>query len=128
MAAGLGTGLYLFDETGCPVNPLDNRADRFFCPDGAPADNFNANNVVYDADRLVEVTGVTNACSLHPLLNPANGGLLRQGALNPLMSGTLGAGIINKMVNPDINQGGKVLDSWIDANGAAQGNAANFIQ
>lgn len=127
-AAGLGTGLYLFDETGCPVNPLDNRADRFFCPDGAPADNFNANNVVYDADRLVEVTGVTNACSLHPLLNPANGGLLRQGALNPLMSGTLGAGIINKMVNPDINQGGKVLDSWIDANGAAQGNAANFIQ
>jgi hypothetical protein len=52
----------------------------------------------------------------------------RQGALNPLMSGTLGAGIINKMVNPDINQGGKVLDSWIDANGAAQGNAANFIQ
>lgn len=128
MAAGLGTGLYLFDETGCPVNPLDNRADRFFCPNGAPAANFNVNNVVYDADRLVEVNGVTNSCSLHPMLDPASGGILRQGSLNPLMAGTLGAGIINKLVNPDVNQGGKVLDSWIDANGAAQGNAANFIQ
>ncbi|MCK6549748.1 cytochrome c3 family protein [Myxococcota bacterium] len=124
--AGLGTGLYLFDATGCPVNPLDPRADRFFCPNGAPANNFNANNVVYDLDRLVELTGVTNSCSLHPMQEL--GSALRAGALNPQMSGTLGAPLLNKLVNTDLNQGGKVLDSWIDANGNAQGNAANYIQ
>ena len=119
------TGLFLFDVNGCPVNPLDANANRFFCNNNAPADNFDANNVVYDTDRFVEVTGVTNVSSLHPMLEFPT---LRDGSLNPAMSGTLGASIINKLTNPDTATGGKVLDSYLDADGNAQGDAANYIQ
>jgi hypothetical protein len=124
MIAGLGSGLFLFDQFGCPVNPLDNNANRFICANGAPANNFNANNVVYDADRLVEITGVANAGMAHPMIEFPT---LRDGSLESSMAGPLGATIINKLTNLNVQQGGKVLDSYIDANGNAQGNAANFI-
>ena len=51
------------------VNPLDPRADRQYCQNGAPANNFNVNNVKYDLDRLVEVTGIRNSSTTHPLLD-----------------------------------------------------------
>ena len=123
MAAGLGTGLFLFDETGCPVNPLDENANRQYCPDGAPADNFDPNNVVYDTDRLVEITGASNASSAHPIMvdNPP---VRRFGASNPEMSGPLPGQMIQKLADPDT---GLVLDSWLDANSDAQGGAANFL-
>jgi len=125
MAAGLGSGLYLFDATGCPVNPLDNNANRQYCPNGAPADNFDPNNVVYNLDRIVEATGISNASNAHPMKNPGQGQNLRGGALNQNLSGPLGAPLIQKLTDP--NQG-LILDSWLDANGNAQGNAANFIR
>ncbi|WP_455366576.1 Ig-like domain-containing protein [Kaarinaea lacus] len=125
MVAGLGSGLYLFDETGCPVNPLDNNANRQYCPNGAPAANFDPNNVVYNLDRIVEATGISNASNAHPMKNPGQGQNLRGGALNQNLSGPLGAQLLQKLTDP--NQG-LILDSWLDANGNAQGNAANFIQ
>jgi hypothetical protein len=41
------------------------------------------------------------------------------------MSGPLNRQLIEKLSDP--NQG-LILDSWLDANGNAQGNAADFIQ
>ena len=37
MVSGQGTGLFLFDEDGCPVNPLDNQANRQNCNNQSPA-------------------------------------------------------------------------------------------
>lgn len=123
MVAGLGSGLFLFDETGCPVNPLDANANRQYCPDGAPADNFDADNVVYDLDRLVEFNGIPNSSSAHP--RTKLNGAQRIGASNGEMAGPLGAQTLQKLADPNI---GRILDSYIDANGAAQGGAANFLQ
>ena len=126
MTAGLGSGLFLFDANGCPVNPLDANDNRFFCNGVSPQDQFNVNNVAYDLDRMVEIGGVTNVSSLHPM-QVFGGANLRAGSLNANMAGTLGGPIINKLTNIDVNAGGKVLDSWLDANGAPQGDAANYI-
>jgi MYXO-CTERM domain-containing protein len=126
MVVGLGTGLYLFDDTGCPENPLDANANRQYCPDGAPADTFDPNTVVYNLDRLVEDTGVSNASNGHPMLD----GLpspLRDGANNPYLAGPLGRTLINRLSNPDPQQGGIVLDSWLDANSGPQGQAAVYL-
>ncbi|NOZ52220.1 MAG: hypothetical protein GXP08_03590 [Gammaproteobacteria bacterium] len=125
MAVGLGTGLFLFDETGCPVNPLDNNANRHYCPDGAPADNFDPNNVVYNLDRIVEATGISNASNNHPMKKPGQGTNKRGGSLNQNLSGPLGAQLIQKLADPNT---GLILDSWIDADGDPQGNAAQFIR
>lgn len=131
MVAGLGSGLFLFDETGCPVNPLDANANRQFCPDGAPADNFDANNVVYDLDRIVEITGISNASGSHPFSYEGNNqeviaAVQRVGqiASNAIVAGPMSAQLLEKLTDPNT---GKVLDSWYDANGAPQGNAANFV-
>lgn len=123
MVAGLGSGLFLFDETGCPVNPLDANANRQYCPDGAPADNFDPNNVVYDLDRLVEFNGVPNSSSAHPRTKLQ--GAQRIGASNGEMAGPLGAQTLQKLADPNV---GRVLDSFLDSNGDAQGGAANFLQ
>jgi len=123
MVAGLGSGLFLFDQNGCPVNPLDANANRENCNNAAPADNFDPNNVIYNLDRVVEATGVSNASNNHPI--KVNGNNKRGGSLNPGLSGPLGAQLIRKLTDP-VN--GIVLDSWIDADGQAQGNAADFIQ
>ena len=125
MVAGLGTGLFLFDNTGCPVNPLDNNANRQYCPDGAPAANFDPNNVVYNLDRIVEFTGIANASNNHPMKNPGVGGNYRGGSLNQNMSGPLGGTYIQKLADPNV---GLILDSWLDADGNPQGGAANFVQ
>ena len=85
MVAGLGSGLYLFDENGCAVNPLDDNDDRYGCDGNAPADNFNPANVVFNLDRLVETNGQPNSSSNHPLLNGPTS--LRTGAYNTNMAG-----------------------------------------
>ena len=125
MVAGLGSGLFLFDENGCPVNELDNNNNREYCQGNAPADNFNANNVIYNLDRVVEYTGISNASNTHPMKYPGIGTSKRGGALNQNLSGPLGAQLIEKLANPNV---GVVLDSWLDANGQLQGNTADFFQ
>ena len=123
MAAGLGTSLFLFDANGCPVNPVDNNADRFYCEGNAPADIFDLNNVAYDLDRIVEITGVQNSSTTHAMLE-ATFTQLRGGALQPQLSGPLGANLLSKLADPNF---AVILDSWIDSNGNAQGDAANFL-
>jgi hypothetical protein len=122
MVAGLGSGLFFFDATGCPVNPLDANANRFYCND-APANIFDLNNAVYQLDRVVENTGVVNASSGHPLIE---GGYSqdRQGALYQNLAGPLGGPLLQKLADPNT---GLILDSWIDADGAPQGNAADLL-
>jgi len=122
MVAGLGTGLFLFDQNGCPVNPLDNNANRQNCNNVAPANNFNANNAKYNLDHIVEPTGISNGANNHPMR--VNGPTKRGGSLDPQLSGPLGGFLIQRLTDPN---NGIILDSWLDANGNAQGNAANFI-
>ncbi len=124
MVAGLGSGVFLFDETGCPVNPLDDNANRQYCPDGAPAANFDPDDAVYNLDGLVEVNGIQNSSSSHPAQDVDRVRQLRGGALNAYTSGPLGAALIQKLTDPTV---GVVLDSYIDANGQAQGNAAVYV-
>ncbi|MCB9667868.1 MAG: hypothetical protein H6734_00170 [Alphaproteobacteria bacterium] len=108
--AGLGTGLFLFDAEGCPVNPLDASANRPGCAGETPAERFDGNAVVYDLDRAVERSGVENVSTRG--VNPAPG--LRDGALQPGRTGPLGATLIERLTDPDV---GIVLDTWIDADG-----------
>ncbi len=127
MVSGLGTGLFLFDEFGCPVNPLDNFAGREYCNNVAPADAWvanNADNVAYDLDKLVEATGISNASNSHPQLD-GSPSPERAGSLQPGLAGPFGATILQQMTDPNV---GLVLDSWIDADGQQQGDAADFIQ
>jgi hypothetical protein len=132
MAAGLGTGLFLFDEFGAPVNPLDNDPNRRGTDNNpanpeqrvAPSTVFDPARVFYDLDRIVEPTGVANGSNNHTFLNPAVGPALRDGATDPQMAGPLGATIIRKLADP-VN--GIVLDSWLDANGNPQGDAATHL-
>jgi len=132
MVSGLGSGLFLFDATGCPVNPLDANANRQYCDD-APANLFAdaVNNVVYDLDRIVEYAGIPNSSGAHPMQPPPAGqppGASRIGATNPQMAGPMGSLTIQKLIGgADLNTA-RILDSWIDADGNAQGDAANFIQ
>jgi hypothetical protein len=124
MVAGLGTGMLLVDANGCPVNPIDANANRFFCQNVAPADQFDINNRAYDLDRVVEYTGAANSSFTKPMLN-TQGVLLRSGAQDATLSGPLGTELITKLADPVF---GRILDSYIDSNGNAQGDAANYIQ
>ena len=124
MAAGLGTGLFLFDENGCPVNPLDNDPNRKGCEGISPSSQFDVGRVYFDLDRIVEPTGVSNGSNNHIWLDPAVGPSLRDGALDPDFAGPLGATLIRLLSDPAT---GIVLDSWIDPDGAPQGDAPNFI-
>jgi hypothetical protein len=123
MTAGLGTGLLYADADGCPVNPLDNNANRIYCVNGAPAANFNANNVVANWDKVTQATGVANVSLTKPILDVASGVPLR-GQGQATLSGPLNPTLLSKLADPVL---GLTLDSWIDANAAAQGNAANFL-
>ena len=131
MVSGMGSALFLFDEFGCPVNPLDNNANREYCQNGAPANNFNANNVVYDLDRVVEFNGTANSSSSHPLLGAQGPTASRGNVSNSLMAGPLGGQTLYRLMgNPNDanNPYGLVLDAWLDADGEPQGNAADYIQ
>jgi hypothetical protein len=124
MAAGLGTGLFLFDDQGAPVNPLDTFANRVGAGGVAPASNFNPARVALDLDRIVDANGVANGSNNHAWQSGANGAALRDGALDPTLAGPLGATLIQRLADP-VN--GIVLDSWLDANGNPQGDAATHL-
>ena len=124
MAAGLGSGLYLFDADGCAVNPLDDNADRAGCDGVAPASNFDPNRAFFNLDRLVEANGIANSSSHHPLQVPGTGTTLRDGALNTNLAGPLGSTLVRRLTDPST---GIVLDSWLDADGVARGNAGGFL-
>jgi len=125
MVAGLGSGLFLFDVNGCPVNKLDTNANRPGCDGAAPANNFNAANVFFNLDRIVEPNGVQNSGSTHPMLEPNKPPYLRTGAAQQNLAGPLGATLIQRLTDP--NSGIK-LNSWIDADGVLQGGASNFVK
>lgn len=114
MAAGLGTGLALFDAAGCPVNPLDGRADR--CEVGAPAAAFDLGAAAFDLDGLVEPNGSSNASRSHPLRDPVVGAPMRLGDDLPALAGPLGILLTRRLADPD---GGLVLDTWVDADGVS---------
>ncbi|MFT5285304.1 MAG: hypothetical protein ACI8TQ_001466 [Planctomycetota bacterium] len=124
MVAGLGTGLYLFDEHGCPVNPLDDDDNRVGCDGTSPKDNFDINNAVFDLDRLVDTNGDSKGSSNHAMLDPVVAPNLRDGAVNPQLSGPLGATLIERLADPTT---GIVLNAWLDADGATQGDADDFV-
>jgi hypothetical protein len=121
--SGLGSGLFLFDQDGCAVNPLDDNAQRVGCNDVAPSASFDPARAVFDLDRLVDPTGVSAGSNNHALLN---GGIstLRDGALFPGLSGPLGATLLQRLTDPNT---GIILDSWIDADGASQGDASTHM-
>ncbi|MBL9077390.1 MAG: hypothetical protein JNL08_07805 [Planctomycetes bacterium] len=124
MAAGLGTGLFLFNQNGEPQNPLDANPNRY-PPDGvAPKDQFAPATVRYDLDRVVDGNGVPNGSSNQPMNQPIQGPNRRDGAPDPNMAGPLGTTLSQRLANPST---GIVLDSWVDADGVPQGGAGPII-
>ena len=117
--------LFLFDAVGCAVNPLDENANRFGC-DEAPSTVFNTqvNNVVFNLDRVVEMTGSANASSNHPMLDSVTANVLRNGATNQFLAGPLGLETVRMLAHPTL---GVVLDSWIHTDREIQGQAGTFI-
>lgn len=129
MTTGLGTGLFLFDEDGCPVNPLDDNANRAGCDGVAPATRWaefiaGDRDLKYNLDANVEWTGVSNGSSSNPMLS-GSASPLRDGANFPEMAGPMGARLVNKLAHP---KEGLVLDSWIDADGDLDGKMKKTIE
>jgi len=124
MVAGLGSGLFLFDESGCAVNPLDTNVNRVGCNGAAPADNFDPARVVLNLNRIVDPNGHSNGSNSHTFFSLLAGPELRDGASNPNLTGPLGATLIQKLTDPTL---GVVLDSWLDANSAPHGDAAGYL-
>ncbi|MCC6672151.1 MAG: hypothetical protein IT458_13905, partial [Planctomycetes bacterium] len=125
MVAGLGSGLFLFDDYGRPINPLDGDTQRrpFLV---APNSRFNAALVRYNLDRVVLPSGVSTASNNHAML----GGLvptpnLRDGATDPEFAGPLGATLVRRLTDPTT---GIVLDSWLDADRAVKGGAGTWVR
>jgi hypothetical protein len=117
MAAGLGTGLFLFDDFGAPVNPLDTNPNRVGAGGVAPSTVFDPARVRLDLDRIVNADGTANGSNNHTWLTPNAGVPLRDGATDTNLVGPLGATLIQRLADPNT---GIVLDSWLDANGAAK--------
>ncbi|MHC4958066.1 MAG: hypothetical protein ACYTGN_06785 [Planctomycetota bacterium] len=126
--AGLGTGLFLFDENGCPVNPVDDHDERQGCevPPGSgnfivPSEQpFLNSRVKYNLDKTVDLTGRATGGSNHAIMLEAGamGPILRDGADNPQMAGPLGMSLVQKLTDPDV---GIILDTYIDADGVVHG-------
>jgi hypothetical protein len=133
MVAGLGTGLFLFDEDGAPINPLDEDDNRYGVFDflgerTSPALLFDPatmlSRVVYNLDRIVGADGVPTGSSNHALIQPLASPSLRADTPNPNMAGPLGAERIRRLTDPET---GIVLTGWLDANGELQGGAAAVL-
>jgi hypothetical protein len=125
MVAGLGSGVFLFDENGGPVNPLYTNANRFGAEGVAPASNFAVGRVALNLDKIVRPDGTPLASNAHMLLAPGQGPNRRDGAPDPNMCGPLGATLVRRLTDPAT---GIVLDSWLDADGAIKGQAGNYVQ
>jgi hypothetical protein len=119
MAAGLGSGLFLFDDQGAAVNPIDDNPNRVgtLAP---PATTFDPLRVALNLDRIVEPDGTPNGSSNHALIDQSAPSPLRDGAPDPLMAGPLGATLLQRLTDPT---SGIVLDSWLDADGDLLGDA-----
>lgn len=124
MVAGLGTGLWLFDQNGAAQNPLDNNPNRYGSDGQAPSSYFNPAQVRYDLDRVVDPNGVANGSSNQPLNRPIVGPNRRDGALDPNMAGPLGSTLALRLADPNT---GIVLDSWVDADRVPRGGATTVI-
>ena len=70
---------------------------------------------IINAVRIVEVDGTSNSSSIHP--NIKQRGPRRQGN-NYMMAGPLNSILLYKLADP---VEGIILDSWLDADGNAQG-------
>ncbi len=127
--AGLGSGLFLFDEEGCPINPLDQDSDRKGCVE-APADTFDPatfmDRVRYNLDRVVDEQGRPTGSANHALLEPGVGTVLRSGSNQEDLSGPLGFDIIDRLTNPTPGIG-IILTGWLDADGVPHGTAIPII-
>lgn len=124
MVAGLGTGLFLFDENGCPVNPLDDNDNRAGCDDISPKDRFDLTKVAFNLDRIVDDNGQSTGSSNHELLAPGVGPTLRDGSIDPNMAGPMGRSLIERIADPNL---GIVLDSWLDADRVRRGDAPTHL-
>jgi hypothetical protein len=124
MVAGLGTGVFLFDENGAPVNPLDTNPNRVGAGGVAPSTNYDPARVRLNLDRIVDANGVAKGSNNHAWFNTNLGPSLRDGATDANLAGPLGATLIQRLTDPAT---GIVLDSWIDANGALGGDASSFV-
>jgi hypothetical protein len=122
--AGLGSGLFLFDDQGAPVNPLDNDANRAGAGGVAPSASYDPNRAALNLDRVVSENGVSNASSNHALFDSTPSPNLRDGATDPSMAGPMGMTLLRLLTDPT---NGRVLDSWIDADGVVRGDAGNVI-
>jgi hypothetical protein len=125
MVAGLGTGLFLFDQNGAPVNPLDTDPNRKGAGGIAPATNFDIARVRLNLDRIVEDDGRSNGSSNHALLQAGLNSTLRDGAQQQGMAGPLGMTLIQRLTDP---VSGIVLDAWIDADGVLRGFAGDYVK
>ncbi len=125
MVAGLGSGMFLFDAQGRPMNPLDTNANRKGCDGVAPSTIFRAADVAFDLDRMVTTNGVSKGSNKHSMLKPGQGNNLRDGSTNPTLAGPLGKRIIERLTDPSL---GIVLDSWLDADGATKGGASTYVK
>jgi hypothetical protein len=123
MVAGLGSGLFIFDQNGCPINPLDFDPNRRGCDNPPVAINNNdLANAYFNLDRIVDENGVALGSNNHAIENPGPGGsALRQGSADPFMAGPLGGYLVQLLADPD---SGVVLDSWLDADADPGGDAA----
>ncbi|MDH3590768.1 MAG: hypothetical protein OER88_02750, partial [Planctomycetota bacterium] len=129
MVAGLGSGLFLFDENGCPINPLDQDNERKGCIE-APATTFDPDTfmtrVRFNLDRVVTEAGVATGQANHPLLDPAAGDRPREGAQNEELAGPLGFPLIRRLTDPTPGIG-IILTGYLDANGMPVGTAIPLL-
>jgi hypothetical protein len=128
MAAGLGTGLFLFDDAGRPVNPLDADDNRKGCQDEevepnlrSPADRFNPtfdpNPVRYNLDRVVDDNGMPQGSNNHPMIFPGLLPILRDDpGANAMLAGPLSAAMIRRLTDPTPGVG-IILDTYYDSYG-----------
>ncbi|MEZ5977283.1 MAG: hypothetical protein R3F34_03595 [Planctomycetota bacterium] len=123
MVAGLGSGMFLFDAGGAPINDLD--IDTARKPNNvAPKTVYDPTKVVYDLDRIVDESGLSFASNNHMLLSPGMANATRDGATDTNMAGPLGVTLLTLLADPT---GGLVLDSWYDADGLPRGNASDYV-
>ena len=125
LAVGLttGSGLFLFDDQGAAVNPLDDNPDRVGTT-APPSSTFDPGRVALDLDRIVEPDGTPNGSSNHALIDQSAPSPLCDGAPDPYMAGPLGSTLIQRLTDPSL---GIVLDSWIDADGDLHGDAVLHV-
>jgi hypothetical protein len=122
MVAGLGSGVFLFDDQGRAMNPLDNDNQRKGMDGVSPASVFDPLKVALDLDRIVEPNGQPNGSNNHWMLNGPSP--LRAGAPDSAYAGPLGPALIQKLTDP-VN--GLVLDAYIDSEGVPESDAAEIL-